>query len=1102
MGAAGKSRPPVLSATFACEGDYWMLSFQNRTVRLKDSKGLRQIATLLRDPGREFHVFDLAALAEAGTRAVGISQIDPRTVSELPLRSAPDADAGELIDSKARAAYRQRIIELREGLDDARARELRDEERIAQLEDEIDLITRELTTSFGLGGRSRKAAAAADRVRMNVSKNISRAIGQINASHDGLARLLRSTIKTGIFCSYIPNPDFPIDWSFEVETRTEYLTQPVTAEPQVNSAALLLRDLAHRRPLVGREAEQRELRRLFEKVAKSGRGALALIAGSPGVGKTRLIAELATEAAAAELLIGHCYEGEGVAYQPFVEILENITGRAGDIQTLRSLLGEDAVEIARLLPNLRRTLTDLPPPLEVGPEQARRLMFQALCRVLTRGLGSRPGLMILEDLHWADESTLSMLLHLVHQLPELRVLLIGSYRDSALDVHPALAKILEDLTRNRSAAELSLKGLTRDGTGQMVMNLSARTPPRRLIETIFKETDGNPFFVEELLRFLEQENRLYDAQGEFRPDIEIGENDAPQSVRLVVGRRLERLTDDTRKILATAAVIGRLFSLKVLAASASEEIDAALDCAEEAQAGGFLSSGAGGTYEFRHELVRQAVLSRLSNPRLERLHLAVANTIERLHPDSLDNHAPEIAPHLRRAGTIADPEQTIKYLTVAAERAFQQGVLKEAEDAYRDALGLLLRLPESAVRDARELELLLSSEETIRYARGVGSPEVDAIIRRADELCERVGTDAQRFSILVGMRDVLVSIGDYESAIEKLRLALDLAERAHDTEMLQTAAAFSGITLYMAGKLDEALLQSRRALELTRLIQGKRSLPSLRAEWIARSMVANSLLLLGFPDQAQRAAGEALANSRQVTLPTASLATQGIMFVYLNLGMGKVARGFAEEGLAAAERSEFGFVRAMWQGRLGCAIAQEGNPEQGLAMIREALSELNAATQPQSSIRPKQFFGDRLGGRSPVVMSMVMLSLIEALSLSGRFDEVIEECDAFCQQSTLPRTFLANAYLLKGQAVLGRDPFATDQAQTCFRKAIEIAQGQSAKWWELRATVSLARLLRDTDRRDEARTILSEIYNWFVEGFHTPDLKDARALLDELRNSP
>jgi predicted ATPase len=283
-----------------------------------------------------------------------------------------------------------------------------------------------------------------------------------------------------------------------------------------------------------------------------------------------------------------------------------------------------------LLPKLKNILPELPPPLDLPPAQARRHLFNFF-DFAARIASHQPTLMILEDLHWADDSTLSLLDHLAQRLADLPLMVIGTYRDDELNVTRPLAKTLEDLLRGRLAIRVRLKGLPRDEVAAMLNSLSGKSPPAAVVAEIFAETEGNPFFVEELFRHLEEEHRLYDSSGQFRSDLKIGELDAPPSVRLVVARRPARLSNLTQKMLATAAVIGRFFSFEILEASSDGDTNSILACLEEAEKAGLVSSVAENPkvrFEFSHELIRQAVLAALSAERRQRLHLEVAVAIE------------------------------------------------------------------------------------------------------------------------------------------------------------------------------------------------------------------------------------------------------------------------------------------------------------------------------------------------------------------------------------------------------------------------------------------------------------------------------------------
>jgi class 3 adenylate cyclase len=313
---------------------------------------------------------------------------------------------------------------------------------------------------------------------------------------------------------------------------------------------------AERTPFVGREAERSELRLLMDRAA-AGEGGLVMIGGEPGVGKTRLSEELAAEAGPRfRVLVGHCYEsGRDVPYMPWVEMTETAMAETPPDE-LRQALGDEAPEFARLVPELRRLFPDIPPPVEVPPEQQRRYTFNSIRDYVTRVSRVQPRLYVLEDLHWADESTLLLLEHLVERLPSIPCLVVSTYRDPPMDISPQLAETLSGLVRRRKARLLSLRRHSEVEVESLLRALSGQAPPPGVRGAIYGETEGNVFFVEEVYRHLAESGRLLDEEGRYRPDIEIGELDVPANVRLVTGQRLERVSATTQQTLGIAAVAG------------------------------------------------------------------------------------------------------------------------------------------------------------------------------------------------------------------------------------------------------------------------------------------------------------------------------------------------------------------------------------------------------------------------------------------------------------------------------------------------------------------------------------------------------------------
>jgi tetratricopeptide (TPR) repeat protein len=451
----------------------------------------------------------------------------------------------------------------------------------------------------------------------------------------------------------------------------------------------------YRTALVGRDVEHAELTALLEQ-AQNGQGSLVMIGGESGVGKTRLVWELYTEARERGFLalIGHCYEMEGSPpLIPWVEVLETVA-RIAPRETLRELLGDAAPEVAKLLPELRRLFPDIPPPLELPPEESRRYLFKCIREFVERSSREQPLLLVLEDLHWADTATLLLLQTLAPHLNEMPVLIVGTYRDVELDVARPLAKTLRELVRERLARRIALRRLSQDAVAEMLAELAGQTPPLPLIDAIFTETEGNPFFVEEVYQHLDEQGRLFDADGNWLEDLSIEDLDVPEGVRLVVGRRLEQLTDEGRTILASAAVIGRNFDFELLESLADVDPDTLLDTVEDAERLRLLDPVAGSgsrqpRYSFAHELIRQTLIGGLSFPRRQRVHLKVAEAIERTYPSDLESHASDLAHHLYNAGAAADPDKTVQFLTLAGDQAVDAGGFEDAVHHYDNALSLL-----------------------------------------------------------------------------------------------------------------------------------------------------------------------------------------------------------------------------------------------------------------------------------------------------------------------------------------------------------------------------------------------------------------------------
>jgi tRNA A-37 threonylcarbamoyl transferase component Bud32 len=447
--------------------------------------------------------------------------------------------------------------------------------------------------------------------------------------------------------------------------------------------------------------ERAELYDRLDDVA-GGKGTLVLLGGEPGVGKTRLSESVLEEARRRGFMcvVGHSYEAEGTPpFAPFIEQLE-YTARVVPPESFRAALGDAAPEIARIMPALRSQFNDIGEGIELPPDQFRHYLFFRYSEFLARACGIAPLVVLFEDLHWADESSLLLIEHLAQRLHGMAVLAIGTYRAAELDVGRPLAASLERLAPQRNVNRMALKPLPREEIHELLEVLGGSPPPDPLLETISNVTEGNPFFVQEVFRHLSEEGRLFDDEGRWRKDLTAKELDVPEGVRLVVGRRLERVSDNCRKALTTAAVIGRRFPLNVLEAVRVVDEDALLDALDEAEAAQLIHAVRGHrnpVYGFTHELIRQTLIDTMSIPRRQRQHTRIAAALSEVHGRNVEKHASEMAHHLYQAGAAADLADVLRFLRLAGDQAVNGSGYEEALAQYQRALSLEEEVPPELV---------------------------------------------------------------------------------------------------------------------------------------------------------------------------------------------------------------------------------------------------------------------------------------------------------------------------------------------------------------------------------------------------------------------
>jgi predicted ATPase len=693
-------------------------------------------------------------------------------------------DAGEIFDDQAKAAYKARLKELREELEEAS--EFGNVERAAKAQQEIDALSAELSRGVGLGGRHRRAGSATERARQRAKKAIKTAIDRIAKNDPGLGRMLSQQIRTGIYCSYRPDPNFPVEWMFGLTPSAFAPSPPESGAPVAadreapeksdsgKPAELLgpVLEFSNQTGFVGREAEISRLSAVVDG-AVNGQGSLIMIGGGPGVGKTRLALEAAKYARSRGFvfLMGRCYEGEQRRpYLPFEEIIEMALVDAPSAEQFRSVVGDNATELAQMAPALRRVFPDLPPSLEPPAQETRRYMFQSVTDTFLRAGRSVPLFLMVDDLQWADEASLALLIHLAHRVTRMRMVVAVTYRDIDLDHSSALATTLEELQRTGSIGQIRLRGLDEAEVAVMLRGLCLRNPPGRLVKIVFDETQGNPFFIEELYKYLVEEGKIFDSSGQFRLDVKVDEVDVPDKVRLVVGRRLDRLGKSGRQILMAAAVIGRRFGFKLLQTVLSHvDVDDLLTVIEAAERLGLIASSPVGpqpVFQFEHELIRQTLLADASPPRRQLLHLRVADAIERAYPEALSENAVAIAHHLSQAGSLVDGQRLVLHLQTAGKNALEASAYEEALSHFQAALSY-----QGVLDPAKKIDLLVSVEMAER-----GLERWDAALTHFDQALEIMIRSDDRTAIgsmFSEFAEALLSAGRYEEAAGVARRGLD-----------------------------------------------------------------------------------------------------------------------------------------------------------------------------------------------------------------------------------------------------------------------------------------------------------------------------------------
>ena len=874
---------------------------------------------------------------------------------------------------------------------------------------------------------------------------------------------------------------------------------------------------------VGREPELARLHGLFEK-AQGGQRQIAFVTGEPGIGKTSLVRKFVHDlqnVPAVQVGWGQSVEFYGAA-ETYLPILDMLGGWKAPGNESTAIFRRYAPSWLLQLPALLSSADIEELQQRCGSATSGRRMRE-LGDAITAVATDHILVIVLEDLHWADVSTLDLLSYLAQRMERARLFLIGTYRPMKIKggEHP-LPRIAERLLTHQYCEEIPLESL---GLHHIESYLSQRFGrhgfPAALVEVLVRRTEGNPLFLKLLVDYCLQQQLVVKSgdQWTLRESLAEWEAAIPDRARHMIERQYLDLSENGQVILEAASVVGEQFSSAAVAAAVGQpqtEVEAV--CEELSTQGRFLRTAGviewpdgtlSGQYRFQHTLYQNVLYQRIGEQRRMQLHRSIGEREEAGYQGQTNEIAAELTFHFERGHLLS---RAMPYLQQAAENVLQRQGYREAAVYVTRSLDLLHSLPEGRERLSQELTLHMLLGRVLGATKGFGAPEVEAAYARAYELCQHVGDDQRVAPILRGLFLFAAASGQFQRGSSIADHLISIAQHSQNPSLSLEAHAFKATSAYYLGDFLSARRYCEDVLTLPRR--------EADAEALAYGLLARALWMLGYGDQALRAGDKAVRLARKLR----NSETYPIVLWFI-----AVLRGYS--GLWEAvlslvtELHEHSTTEdlPLWLGisrfGFGWILTRQGRYEEGYSQMQEGIA-ISRRT------------GVRLG--IPGMLAILVDSAVRAgQALSGR--DALAEAFALIEQ-THEGAWAAELHRLTGELLLRQEcetqnpegqkpkeravrnkkhetsPFSlpsptlqlvapsqgTQEVEEYFVKAIDIARQQHARSWELRATMSLARLWHQQGKTRPAHELLLGVYSWFSEGFATTDLCESKALLDEL----